>query len=103
MFHLGTKLDCTDIEMSALHRLAGLLSVRAHRLAGRNENARRRQETMGFLCEFLLVHGTAHVGALVRNSSLFLLKRIVESFRHAYVVLQYMIQQSYSIERKEEE
>lgn len=103
MLYLGTKLACTGIEMSALYRLAGLLSVRAHRLVGRNENARRGQETMGFLCEFLLVQRLTHLGALVRNSSFSSLKRIVQCFRHAYVVMQYVVQQSYSIERKEEE
>ena len=55
--------------MFALHRLVRILSVRAYQLVGWNENARCRSETMGFLCEFLLVHGTAHLCALVRHSS----------------------------------
>jgi hypothetical protein len=57
---------------------------------------------MGFLYEFFLVHCFIDVSSLVENVFLFFHK-CFDFFRNAYVALQYIIQQSYSVERTEEE
>ena len=103
MDRLGKKLVGENPEDSALFGLARILPFGTHWMARRDENNRCGQKTVGFLHEFLLVNGPVDLGTLVK---VIVLSPIIFTFdfsRNAYVVLQYIVQQSYSQERKEQE